>query len=84
MFVDELFSLLRLDLFPRDNTFPKSLYEARTIVKLLELNYNSIHACYNGCVLFKGELKGATSCPKCKRSRFVEGLQHIPTTLGWV
>jgi hypothetical protein len=24
MFVDELFSLLRLDLFPRENTFPKS------------------------------------------------------------
>ncbi len=53
MFVDELFSLLKLDLFPKDNTFPKSLYEARTIVKRLGLSYNSIHACYNKCVLFR-------------------------------
>jgi len=78
MFGDELFSLLKLDLFPRDNTLPKSLYEAKTIVKQLGLNYNSIHACYNGCVLFRGELRGATSCPKCKRSRFIEMLDTIP------
>jgi hypothetical protein len=77
MFVDEFFSLLRLDLFLRDNT-PKSLYEAKTIVKWLGLSYNSIHACYNGCVLFRGELKGATSFPKYKRSRFVEGSNTIP------
>jgi hypothetical protein len=37
MFVDELFSLLRLDLFLKDNT-PKSLYEAKTIVKWLGLS----------------------------------------------
>jgi hypothetical protein len=43
MFVDELFSLLRLDLFPKKNTLPKSLYEVKIIVKRLGLNYSSIH-----------------------------------------
>ncbi len=76
MFVDELFSLLRLHLFPRDNNFPTSLYEAKSIVKWLGLSYNSIHACYNGCVLSRGKLKGATTCPKCKR--FVERSDTMP------
>jgi len=30
------------------------------------------------CVLFRGELKGTTSCPKCKRSRIVEGSNIVP------
>jgi hypothetical protein len=76
--VDKLFSLLRLDLFLRDNTFPKSLYEAKTIVKRLRLSYSSIHACYNGCVLFSGELEKANACRKCKRSRHVERSNIIP------
>jgi hypothetical protein len=78
MFADELFSLLRLDLFPKDNTLPKSLYEVNTIVKRLGLNYNLIHACYNGCVLFKGELKDSKACPKCKRSRYIERSYNVP------
>lgn len=36
--VEELLSLLRLDLFPKDNTIPKSLYEAKTILKKLKLS----------------------------------------------
>jgi hypothetical protein len=32
LFVDELFALLRLNLFPKDNTLPKSLYYAKKIV----------------------------------------------------
>jgi hypothetical protein len=31
-FVDELFTLLRVDLFPKDNTFSKSLYFAKRVV----------------------------------------------------
>jgi hypothetical protein len=31
-FVDELFSLLKLDLFPKDNTMPKFLYQAKSLV----------------------------------------------------
>ncbi len=27
--------------------------------------------------MFRGELKGTTSCPKCKKSRFVEGLDIV-------
>jgi hypothetical protein len=78
MFVDEFLSLLRLDLFPRDNTLPKFLYEIKIIMKQLGLSYNSTHACYNGCVLFRGKLKGTTSFPKCKKSKFIEGSNTIP------
>ncbi len=73
VFVHELFTLLRVDLFPKDNNLPKSLYHAKKVMKRLGLNYNNIHACCNGCVLFKGELNTATTCPKCKISWFVEG-----------
>jgi hypothetical protein len=31
-FVDELFTLLRVDLFPKDNTLPRSLYFAKRVV----------------------------------------------------
>jgi hypothetical protein len=48
-FVHELFSLLKIDLFLKDNTLPKSLYEAKRVVQRLGLSYNSIHASYNGC-----------------------------------
>jgi hypothetical protein len=78
MFVDEFFSLLRLDLFPRDNILPKSLYKVKTIVKWLGLSYNSIHACYNDCVLFKGKLKDSKACQKCKRSRYIERSDIVP------
>ncbi len=55
-FVDELFSLLKLYLFPKGNTMPKSLYQAKRVIQHLGLSFNSIHACYNSCVLFIGEL----------------------------
>jgi hypothetical protein len=78
MFVDKFFSLLKLDLFPKDSILPKSLYEVKTIVKWLGFNYNSILACYNDYVLFKGELKDSKACPKCKRSRYIEGSNIVP------
>jgi hypothetical protein len=77
-FVDELFTILWVDLFPKDNTPPKSLYQAKNIVQWLRLTYNSIHVYYNGCLLFKGELNEARACPKCQRSRFVERSNNVP------
>ncbi len=76
-FVDELFTLLWVDLFPKDNNLPKSLYHAKSIVQWLRLTYNSIHVYYNGFLLFRGELNEAKACPKCQRSRFVEGFNNV-------
>jgi hypothetical protein len=38
MLVEELLFILRLDLFPNNNTIPKSLYEAKSILKKLKLS----------------------------------------------
>ncbi len=42
------------------------------------MNYDYIHSCTTGCVLFKGTLKHSRACPKCNTSRFVENSQSIP------
>ncbi len=44
---------------------------------MIGLSYNNIHVCYNGCVLFRGELNIATIGPKCKMFWFVEGSNHV-------
>jgi hypothetical protein len=41
------------------------------------LSYNNIHACYIGCVMFKGELNTTTTCPKSKMSWFVERSNQV-------
>ena len=38
--------------FPDCNTLPKSYNEAKNLLKELGLGYESIHVCYNNCVLF--------------------------------
>jgi hypothetical protein len=79
-FVDEFFALLKIDLFPKANTMPKSMYHAKRLIQRLGLSYKAIH---NGCVLFKGELNDATSCPKCKKSCYIEGSYHVPCKVLW-
>jgi hypothetical protein len=60
-----------VDAFPEHNTLPKSYTEAKTILKDLGLGYESIHVCYNNCVLFRGEEYGKLdNCPVCKLSRW--------------
>jgi hypothetical protein len=34
--------------------------------------YEQIHACPNGCILFRKDLKDTGYCPKCKSSRYLE------------
>jgi len=81
-FMDELFTLLKVDLFFKDNTLLKLSYQAETIDQLLRLSYHAIHACYNSCIFkFKRGLSKAKACPKCQRSRFVEGSNIVPCKL---
>ena len=48
-------SILKLlaEAFPQFNTLPKSYSEAKSLLKELSLGYESIHVCYNNCVLFR-------------------------------
>ncbi len=57
VFMDELFSLLCKELLPKGNKMPINTYEAFKLIKTLGLNYDLIHACPNGCVLFWYNLK---------------------------
>jgi hypothetical protein len=59
-------------LLPKDHMLPKTMYEAQKLLKALKMPYEQIHACPNGCVLFREEHKEANNCPKCKASRFLE------------
>jgi hypothetical protein len=59
-------------LLSKNHVLPKSMYEAHKLLKALKMSYEQIHACPNGCVLFREEHEEAKYCPKCKASRFLE------------
>jgi len=63
---------------PKNNVMPKSRYEARKLVRNLGLNYTSIHACEQGCILCRKKNKDLLVCLICKASRYVEGSKTIP------
>ncbi len=50
---DELLVLLHLHLLLRDNYLPSSMYQAKVLTNKVGFCYNNIHACSNGCVLFR-------------------------------
>ena len=59
-------------LLPEGHILPKNTYESQRLLRGLKMPYEAYHGCPKGCVLFRGDLKEATHCPKCKASRFVE------------
>lgn len=67
---DAIFSLLSGKLLPMPNTLPKSRQEAKQVLASIGMVYNIIHACPNGCVLFRKDLENATECPKCEAKRY--------------
>lgn len=86
-FIDELFKLLSKSILPTANSLPTSEYLASKKLKELGLSYNSIHACQNGCLLFRGEYEADTHCTKCGTARYrqvgkswvpVKVLRHFP------
>ena len=60
--IDMLLDLLN-DVLPDGSVLPKSHYEARSIMRELGLDYETIHACKNDCVLFWKELDKEKECP---------------------
>lgn len=56
---------------PEGNLVPKSNYAARRSLNATGLGFQSIHACPNHCLLYRGEeLKDLSHCPKCEEPRF--------------
>lgn len=78
---------LLADAFPECNTLPKSYDEAKGILKEMGLGYESIHVCYNNCVLFRKEYEKHDNCSVCGLSRWKDAerkkipqkvLRHFP------
>ena len=74
------------ELLPVGNILPKSNWDAKKFLRMLGLSYDSIHACRNGCCLFRKQLADALYCPKCGQMRYtsennkraVKVLRHFP------
>jgi hypothetical protein len=73
--------------FPECNTLPKSYNEAKNLLKELDLGYDSIHVCFNNCVLFRKQYTKLDDGPICGLSRWKDPerkkisekvLQHFP------
>jgi len=77
-FTDELLRYLSEDMLPEGNKLPKTHYAARKTIRRLGLEYHNIHACPDGCVLYDSEYAMLDRCPKCLKSRWLEGSTGIP------
>ncbi|KAL6596879.1 hypothetical protein ACP70R_047013 [Stipagrostis hirtigluma subsp. patula] len=68
---DMLLKLLK-EALPTGDSLPATYYKAKKTLRDLGLDYESIHACFNDCVLFWKELEDKDECPVCKESRWKE------------
>jgi hypothetical protein len=69
-------------------SLPASYNEAKKLIRVLGLGYESIHVCPNNCVLFRKDYAKKDECPVCEESRWKDGegknkspqkvLRHFP------
>jgi hypothetical protein len=65
----DLLMLLK-DMLPEGNTVAETVYEAKQIVCLLDLEVEKSHTCRNDCILYHGpEYKDLDKCPICELDR---------------
>ena len=64
------YSNLLVKCYYYSNELPLSIYEAKKTLNALGMEYEKIHACSNDCILYRNELKNASSCPICGASRW--------------
>ena len=78
-FTSELLRYLSEDLLPKGNKLPRSHYTTAKTIRKLGMNYNNIHACPDGCVLYEDDHAKLNACPKCSKSRWMEGTNSVPS-----
>jgi hypothetical protein len=82
VFMNELLMFLSGSILPVGNCLPSTEYEASKILRRLGLAYNMIHACRNGCFLFRGNLEDKETCPPCEADRYrMCGCSRVPTLI---
>ena len=57
---DQLFVFFCLHLLSGENQLPKNYHAAKSMIRKLGLNHNTIHICQGECVLFRGPYENAT------------------------
>ena len=60
------------NMLPKGHCLPRTMYESKKIMKSLCMDYEKIHCCPKGCLLFRKEFAEHTHCSKCGASRYVE------------
>lgn len=87
LFISKLLLVLSRSILPSPNSIPSSEAKASSMLKRLGLGYNTIHACNNGCVLYRGPHEHHDLCrichaPQWKRSGHtlvpISVLRHFP------
>src|SRR4051812_23450099 len=59
------------NLLPRNNELSDSTYQAKKVVCPLGLDVQKIHACINGCILYRGDkYENLDACPVCTALRY--------------
>ena len=71
-------TICRKTCYPKGNKLPSSHYAAAKTIRKLGLDYNIIHACPNGCVLYEGDHALLETRLHCSKSRWMEGSNSIP------
>jgi hypothetical protein len=81
---------LLAEAFPECNTLPKSYNEPKNLLKESGLGYDSIHVCFNNCVLFRKQYAKLDDCLICGMPRWKDPerkkipqkvLRHFPLAL---
>jgi len=80
-----LLSILRRSHPNGTQTIPKNMYEAKSVVRDLGLQYDKIDACRNDCILYRKKYEDRESCPTCGVSRWlnedVEKHKRVPAKI---
>lgn len=58
------------DLFTENCNLPKNYPKMKNIIKDLGMECETIHACRNGCILYRKEYEHLHVCPKCEVSQY--------------
>jgi hypothetical protein len=73
---NELLQFLN-DLLTKSNLLPQSMYQAKKIVCPLGLEVKKIHACRNGCMLFRNEDTMLEESRVCGTSQYKRNDKNI-------
>ena len=77
--ISELLHLLSKVILPLRNSLPTSEGVTTAMLNRFGLRHEAIHACRNGCVLFRREHVERETCPICDACRFKRvGMSSVP------